>query len=82
MIGAILTHRGAGMRTNIEIDDELLAQVMKRSGVKTKREAVDASLRIALQLQKQGDAIRSLRGIGVWEGDLEQSRLVKQRKSA
>jgi Arc/MetJ family transcription regulator len=61
------------MRTNIEIDDELLAQVMKRSGAKTKREVVDASLRVALRLQKQGDTIRSLRGIG-WEGDLEESR--------
>jgi Arc/MetJ family transcription regulator len=65
------------MRTNIEIDDELLKQVMKRSGAKTKRAAVDASLRIALRLQRQGDAIRSLRGIGEWEGDLERSRLSK-----
>jgi Arc/MetJ family transcription regulator len=61
------------MRTNIEIDDELLEQVMKKSGAKTKREAVDSSLRIALRLQKQGEAIRSLRGIG-WDGDLEAMR--------
>ncbi len=61
------------MRTNIEIDDKLLGQVMRKSGAKTKREAVDSSLRIALRLQKQGDAIRSLRGIG-WEGDLEAMR--------
>ncbi len=62
------------MRTNIEIDDVLMKQVMKGSGARTKREAVDTSLRIALRLQKQGDAIRSLRGIG-WDGDLEASRL-------
>ncbi len=62
------------MRTNIEIDDELLAEVMKHSGAKTKREAVDASLRTARRLQRQGDAIRKLRGIG-WDGDLEASRL-------
>jgi Arc/MetJ family transcription regulator len=62
------------MRTNIEIDDKLLKQVMKNSGVKTKRAAVDLSLRTELRLQKQGDAIRSLRGIG-WDGDLESSRL-------
>jgi Arc/MetJ family transcription regulator len=42
--------------------------------VKTKRAAVDLSLRTELRLQKQGDAIRSLRGIG-WDGDLESSRL-------
>jgi len=64
----------ANMRTNIEIDDELLAEVMKNSGAKTKREAVDASLRTVRRLQRQGDAIRKLRGIG-WEGDLEASRL-------
>jgi len=62
------------MRTNIEIDDKLLHRVMKNSGAKTKREAVDASLRVALRLQEQGDAIRKLRGIG-WEGDLDTSRL-------
>ena len=62
------------MRTNIEIDDELLAEVMKNSGAKTKREAVDASLRTARRLQRQGEAIRKLRGIG-WDGDLEVSRL-------
>jgi Arc/MetJ family transcription regulator len=62
------------MRTNIEIDDELLAEVMKHSGAKTKREAVDTSLRTVRRLQRQGDAIRKLRGIG-WDGDLEASRL-------
>jgi Arc/MetJ family transcription regulator len=62
------------MRTNIEIDDKLLAEVMKNSGAKTKREAVDASLRTARRLQQQGDAIRKLRGIG-WDGDLEGMRL-------
>jgi len=62
------------MRTNIEIDDKLLARFMKKSGAKTKREAVDTSLRTALRLREQGDAIRSLRGIG-WDGDLEASRL-------
>jgi Arc/MetJ family transcription regulator len=65
------------MRTNIEIDDELLAEVMERSGAKTKREAVDASLRVALRLQQQGDTIRSLRGIG-WDGDLEESRASRE----
>ncbi len=68
------------MRTNIEIDDELLAEVMKHSGAKTKREAVDTSLRTALRLQRQ-EGIRKLRGIGQWEGDLEQSRLSRFTES-
>ncbi len=63
------------MRTNIEIDDELLRDVMRKTGAKTKREAVEQSLRTALRLKEQAEAVRGLRGIGVWEGDLEKSRL-------
>jgi len=54
--------------------------VMKHSGAKTKREAVDTSLRTALRLQRQ-EGIRKLRGIGQWEGDLEQSRLSRFTES-
>ncbi len=61
------------MRTNIDIDDALLKTVMTRSGMKTKKEAVHDALRTKLRLMDQGDAIRSLRGIG-WEGDLEEMR--------
>jgi Arc/MetJ family transcription regulator len=68
------------MRTNIEIDDELLAVVMKRTGVKTKREAVERSLRTELRLIEQADAIRSLRGIG-WHGDLEEMRASREFES-
>lgn len=60
------------MRTNIEIDAELIAEVMRRAGLSTKREAVEYALRRTLQLQRQGD-IRRLRGIG-WEGDLDAMR--------
>jgi Arc/MetJ family transcription regulator len=61
------------MRTNIEIDDALLMQVMKRTGARTKREAIHESLEAQLRLLQQGDAILGLRGIG-WEGDLETMR--------
>lgn len=61
------------MRTNIEIDDALIAEVMAVTGARTKREAVDLSLRRVLELKRQADAIRSLRGIG-WEGDLDAMR--------
>jgi Arc/MetJ family transcription regulator len=62
------------MRTNIEIDDQLIAKVLKTSGLRTKRAAVDAGLRLLLQLKAQ-TRILSLRGKVKWEGDLEQSRL-------
>ncbi len=62
------------MRTNIEIDDKLMKKVMKGSGARTKRAAVEAAMRLFVQLKEQ-EKVRELRGIGQWEGDLEQSRL-------
>lgn len=59
-------------RTNIDIDDELVGEVMRRYGLKTKREAVDFALRKAAPEITPAD-IDSLRGIG-WEGDLEEMR--------
>jgi Arc/MetJ family transcription regulator len=61
------------MRTNIEIDDKLMKQAMKSTGSKTKREAVDFSLRLAIRLKKQSEALEKLWGIG-WDGDLDEIR--------
>jgi Arc/MetJ family transcription regulator len=61
------------MRTNIEIDDQLIRDAMKRSGARTKRAAVEAALRLLVQTHAQG-SIRRLRGKVVWEGDLNESR--------
>jgi Arc/MetJ family transcription regulator len=60
-------------RTNIEIDDELVAEVMHRFGLKTKREAVDLALRRLVGPRLSREFFESLRGIG-WEGDLEEMR--------
>lgn len=40
-----MVYRADVSRTNIDIDDDLLARVMQRLGVHTKREAVDLALR-------------------------------------
>jgi Arc/MetJ family transcription regulator len=61
------------MRTNIDIDDHLMAQAMRRSGARTKKAAVEAGLRLLAQTHAQG-GIRRLRGKVQWEGDLTQSR--------
>ena len=61
------------MRTNIEIDDRLMRQAMRRSGARTKKAAVEAGLRLLAETYAQG-SIRKLRGKVNWEGDLEQSR--------
>ncbi len=63
------------MRTNIEIDDKLMKQTIQASGECTKKAAVEVAMRTFVQLKKQEKALRELRGIGQWEGDLEQSRL-------
>jgi Arc/MetJ family transcription regulator len=61
------------MRTNIDIDDKLMKQAMKATGATTKKGAVVAAMQLAVQLHKQGEAIRQLRGLG-WEGDLKRMR--------
>jgi Arc/MetJ family transcription regulator len=62
------------MRTNIEIDDALMAEAMEAAGVKTKREAVDVALRRMVQISRQAE-IRKYRGKFTWTGDLEAMRL-------
>jgi len=62
------------MRTNIEIDDRLMREAMRRSGKRTKRATVEAGLRALLDIYRQA-GIRKLRGKVNWEGDLGVSRL-------
>jgi Arc/MetJ family transcription regulator len=62
------------MRTNIDIDDELMAKAMTLSGHKTKKETVEAALELLVKLKSQ-EAIRAVRGKLRWEGDLEAMRL-------
>ena len=60
-------------RTNIVIDDELMRDVLEETGLRTKREAVEAGLRTLLRLKRQEGA-RRFRGKLKWEGDLERMR--------
>ena len=61
------------MRTNIVIDDKLMADALKVSGMRTKREAVELGLRTLLQLGRQNE-VKRLRGKVAWQGDLEAMR--------
>ncbi len=61
------------MRTNIVIDDKLMRDTLRATGLKTKREAVELGLRTLLRLKKQGE-IRRLRGKLDWQGDLNAMR--------
>ena len=62
------------MRTNIDIDDDLMRQAMRASGATTKRAAVEQGLRMLVDVRGQR-AIRQLRGKVKWTGDLNGSRL-------
>ena len=61
------------MRTNIVIDDKLMQDTLKATGLRTKREVVELGLRTLLRLGRQGE-IRRLRGKLAWDGDLEAMR--------
>jgi len=74
------------VRTNIEIDEKLIRQAMKATGTTTKRAAVDAALRQAIQLKKQ-EGIRKLRGKVVWRGSdddwfASDEEILKKRREA
>ena len=64
------------MRTNIVIDDRLMKDTLRMTGLKTKREAVELGLRTLLRLRKQAE-IRRFRGKLNWQGDLDSMRLDK-----
>ncbi len=61
------------MRTNIEINDNLMAEALKAGGFKTKRAAVEEALRLLVQTRAQG-RVRRLRGKLRWEGSLDEMR--------
>lgn len=61
------------MRTNIVIDDHLMAEAMQATGLKTKREAVELGLKTLLRLRRQ-EEIRAFRGKLGWAGDLDAMR--------
>jgi len=61
------------MRTNIEINDKLMNDVLKATGVKTKKEAVELGLKTLIRLKKQ-ENIKNFRGKLQWSGDLEEMR--------
>ncbi len=65
------------MRTNIEIDDALMAEAMEVIGGKTKKQTVEHGLRMIVQQREQirlMEELRSLRGKLTWEGDLDSMR--------
>jgi Arc/MetJ family transcription regulator len=67
------------MRTNIEIDDDLLSRAMSATGLATKRAAVEEGLRLLVQVHKQAKALTDIKGLG-WHGDLDKIRRGRQTR--
>ncbi|AAK86814.2 transcriptional regulator [Agrobacterium tumefaciens] len=61
------------MRTNIELDDALIAEAMEITGLPTKKATVEKALRDLVENLGRRKALQELRGIG-WKGDLEEVR--------
>ncbi|MEZ5585025.1 MAG: type II toxin-antitoxin system VapB family antitoxin [Candidatus Competibacteraceae bacterium] len=61
------------MRTNIVIDDQLMAEALKATGLRTKKDVVEQGLKLLIKLNQQQE-IRKLRGKLKWEGDLDEMR--------
>lgn len=61
------------MRTNIDIDDDLLAEAMEAAGLTTKKATVEEALRRLVKSFRQRRAIQDLAGVG-WIGDLDAMR--------
>ena len=64
------------MRTNIVIDDKLMKETLRLTGLRTKREAVELGLRTIVRLRKQ-EGSRRFRGKLKWQGDLDAMRTDK-----
>ena len=61
------------MRTNIEIDDRLMAEAQKLSGLATKKQTVEEALRLMVRLRRQREVDAAF-GRYRWTGNLAQSR--------
>lgn len=61
------------MRTNVNLDDELIRKAQELTGLKTKKAVVHEALKTLIRVQEQG-RVRALRGKLKWTGDLDEQR--------
>lgn len=61
------------MRTNIDIDDKLMAEAMAASGLSTKKATVEEALKLMLLRKSRGKALENMAGTG-WAGNLDETR--------
>jgi Arc/MetJ family transcription regulator len=61
------------VRTNVVIDDRLLAQAQRLTGLSTTREVLEEGLKLLVRLKRQ-EKVKAWRGKLRWDGDLEAMR--------
>lgn len=61
------------MRTNIDIDEELMAEAMEATGLKTKKATIEKALKAVVEARRRRQAMNELWGMG-WTGDLDKMR--------
>ena len=64
------------MRTNVVVDNALMAEAMRLTGIHTRREVMDTALRTLVRLERQR-AVLALEGTVAWESDLEALRTAR-----
>ncbi len=64
------------MRTNVVIDDKLMSVALKASGLKTKKDTIEAGLKLLVKLNRQSK-LKSFRGKLKWSGNLDEMRADK-----
>lgn len=64
------------MRTNVVINDELIKDALELSGLKTKKDVIEAGLKLLVKFNRLSK-IREYRGKLKWAGDLERMRTDK-----
>jgi len=64
------------MRTNVVVDDDLMESALRVSGLRTKKDAIEAGLKLLVQVERQKE-IKRFRGKLKWSGNLDEMRLDK-----
>jgi Arc/MetJ family transcription regulator len=64
------------MRTNVVIDDQLMEEALELSGLRTKKAAIEAGLRLLVEFSRQAQ-VKKFRGKLAWTGDLNKMRTDK-----
>ena len=64
------------MRTNVVIDDQLMNTAQKLSGLQTKKDTIEAGLKLLVELKRQAK-IKNFRGKVKWIGNLDEMRADK-----